>query len=35
MSDAAANRALIERFWATLYDGRDFDAVGAFFAEYG
>ena len=28
------NRALIERFWATLYE-RDFDGVGAFFADDG
>ena len=34
MSDADANRALIERFWVTLYE-RDFDGVGAFFADDG
>src|SRR4029079_9054632 len=34
MTDPAANRALIERFWATLYE-RDFDGVGAFFADDG
>ncbi len=35
-TDAAtdANRALIERFWHTLYE-RDFDGVGAFMAEDG
>ena len=34
MGDVAANRALIERFWADLYR-RDFDAVGAYFTEAG
>ena len=34
VSDADANRALVERFWATLYE-RDFDGVGAFFAADG
>lgn len=34
-SRAEANRALIERFWSTLYDERDYEAVGAFFAEDG
>jgi ketosteroid isomerase-like protein len=34
MTDAAANRALIERFWITLYE-RDFNGVGAFFADDG
>ena len=34
MTDPAANRALIERFWVTLYE-RDFDGVGAFFADDG
>jgi ketosteroid isomerase-like protein len=34
MSDAAANRDLVERFWVTLYE-RDFDGVGAFFAADG
>jgi ketosteroid isomerase-like protein len=32
---SAANRALIEKFWSTLYDEKDFDAIGAFFAEDG
>ena len=31
---AADNRALIERFWQTLYE-RDFDGVGAYFAPDG
>lgn len=30
----ASNRAIVERFWATLYE-RDFDACGAFFADDG
>lgn len=34
MSDAAANKALIEEFWATL-GRRDFAGVGAFFTEDG
>src|SRR6185436_14684360 len=34
MSDPAANRALIERFWEDLYR-RDFDRVGAYFAPDG
>lgn len=34
MGDAAANRQLIERLWQDLYR-RDFDAVGARFAEDG
>jgi len=34
VSDDSGNRALIERFWATLYE-RDFNGVGAFFAEDG
>ena len=34
MTDPASNRALIERFWQTLYE-RDFDGVGAFFADDG
>ena len=32
---AARNRQLIERFWLTLYSKRDFDGVGAFFADDG
>jgi ketosteroid isomerase-like protein len=34
VTDPGANRALIERFWQTLYE-RDFDGVGAFFADDG
>jgi ketosteroid isomerase-like protein len=34
VSTADDNRALVERFWKTLYE-RDFDGVGAFFAEDG
>ena len=34
MSDPAANKALIERFWADL-GRRDFDAVGAYFTADG
>jgi ketosteroid isomerase-like protein len=34
VSDADAKRELITRFWATLYE-RDFDGVGAFFADDG
>jgi ketosteroid isomerase-like protein len=29
------NKATVERFWATLYETRDFDAVGAFMAPDG
>ena len=34
MSNAAANRQTIEKFWRDLY-ARDFDAVGSYFAEDG
>ncbi len=34
MSDPAANKQLIEKFWRDLYR-RDFAAVGAYFAENG
>jgi len=34
MSDATANRQLIERFWEDLYR-RDFDKVGGYFTEEG
>ena len=36
MTDTQArNRQTVERFWATLYDTRDFDAVGAMMADNG
>ena len=35
MSERDANRALVERFWKTLYEERDYDGAGAFFAEDG
>ncbi len=34
MSDPKANRRLIEQFWQDLYE-RDFDKVGAYFADDG
>ena len=33
MSDAQRNKELVMRFWNTLYEDRDYDAVGAFFSE--
>ncbi len=35
MSEREKNLALVESLWKTLYEERDYDAVGAFFAEDG
>ena len=35
MSQTAGNKALVERFWKDLYEERDFEKVGAYFAEDG
>ncbi len=35
MSGPAENRALVEAFWKDLYEARDFDKVGAYFAPDG
>jgi len=35
MTDLEANKELVRRFWRDLYENRDWDAVGTYFAENG